>query len=118
MQSYGLKLAIALALQKEARQMECNGSFVDIASKEGVIEYLKGKQQDRPFNCPHLLVVNKMIRQGNNIFEKGDMLCSSGFLDTCCLFERSQADEEGNLIARCSKVKGELMVVFRSDTKL
>ncbi|MBW2972474.1 hypothetical protein KY359_05550 [Candidatus Woesearchaeota archaeon] len=66
-----------------------------------------------PFPCPHLVIAQKEIRNGKSVFEKGDLICTSGFLDMCCIFNTAKADEEGNISAVCRKDCDERKIIFR-----
>ena len=95
--------------------MEKENKVFKINSAKDAIEHLMKGRCKMPFNCPHVLVVPERMKHGSTVFEKGDILCKSNFLDVCNLFNRAKADEEGNVIARCCKVNGDLMVKFRND---
>jgi hypothetical protein len=80
-----------------------------------MIECMKKNPAKMPFNCPYLLVVSKGMKRGGTPFEEGDMLCTNGFLDVCCIFSRAKADENGNIIAQCRKTQEELVIVLREE---
>lgn len=86
-----------------------------MGKEKDAIEHLRKNQGTTPFRCPHLIIVHERMKHGSTMFEKGDILCTSGFLDICCLFSRVKADEEGNIVTRCRKDNEGLEVRFRRD---
>ena len=94
--------------------MSVSTQTFQMADQNSAIEYLRSRQGTRPFNCPYLVVVKDSFRHGNTTFEKGHMLCTSGFLDLCCLFNRARADENGNVVAKCRKNAEEVEVVLKN----
>ncbi|MBW2972470.1 hypothetical protein KY359_05530 [Candidatus Woesearchaeota archaeon] len=95
--------------------MESKEKTFKIYNEKEAIEYLRKNQGTKPFNCPHLLIVPEKMKHGSTMFEKGDLLCTDGFLDICCIFNRARADDKGNIVAKCRKCAGDIKISFRKE---
>lgn len=83
--------------------------------KKAAARYLQEKQDVKPFTCPFLLVANTRIKTGSEIYEKGELLCSCMFLDSCGAFTRVKMDFEGNIAVNCRRHPAGVSFAFRND---